>query len=123
MDILRQTRPTGHCPGLLDYVRLLSPTRERVPTEEDHREVPLESLRPSDIGEGFLEGRLTGRQAWTERKKLRKKATVQGFKYPWTRARLDIVRSYWTFSRRAELCPIRTLCPARSAELRFSENF
>jgi hypothetical protein len=54
----------------VELAELAEKMRERVPTEEeDLREVPLESLRLSDVGEEFLEGRFAGGRGWTEREK------------------------------------------------------
>jgi hypothetical protein len=49
-------------------------------------------LRQLDAEEGFFWKGGSPIAWFGQRKKLRKKATVQGFKYPWTHAQPDIVR-------------------------------
>jgi hypothetical protein len=54
---------------------------------------------------------------------------VRGFKYPWTRAWLDIVRAHWTLSGHAEHCLngpefvwLGLSVQEGGADWRFSEN-
>jgi hypothetical protein len=67
--------------------------KERFPMEEDPREVPHNPLRPPVTGGEVCRRGATDHRAWGEidREILREKATIEGFKYPWTRAQPDIV--------------------------------
>jgi hypothetical protein len=56
-------------------------------------------------------------KTWREIDGFEKKATVQGFKYPQTRAWWDIVWANQTLSGSVELCLVRILHPKQESRL------
>jgi hypothetical protein len=84
--------------GSLKLEELMEGMKEKFPTEEeDTREAPHEPLRSLDAGGGILSRRAADCRE-REREIFEREATVQGFKYPWTRAQSDIVWAHWTLS-------------------------
>jgi hypothetical protein len=73
--------------GGLETNEFVEGMKERVPTEE----APYEPLKLQVARGRSWERGATGRTLSREREEEKERTTVQGFKYPWTRAWSDIV--------------------------------
>jgi hypothetical protein len=111
--------------GGLKTDKLMEGLKERVPTEEeDPREAPHKPLRSPVARVKEEEQSSASHRLWErEREALERKATVQGFKYPWTRAWPNNVLANQTLSGpcrtlsgSARLCPVRTFCLEQIAD-------